>query len=697
MRRVFSIMFMLALVFVLFSINVSAAESSQIFDTYIYGNGTETGNGDPIEIPAAFTLQAVLSGHHLGVGNLSDISDLFCDGNSFYLCDSGNNRVLVLDLNLKIQSILSNFQNNGSKDAFNNPTGVFSNGEQLVICDSGNQRILVFSVKNLMLQRVLEKPDISILRDSSGEYIYSPQKAVIDHAGRFYVIAANINQGVIRLDENGKFISFIGAPTVVPKVTELLWRKFATKAQKSRLQQYVPTEYVSLLIDEDGFLYATSKTSANNALVRLNSSGTNILPDIRYFGDSSQATYEENAAPYFADVAVDETGNCYVLDSNQGKIYTYDAEGQLLYAFGTNAFQKGAFYSASAIEYYGDHLYVTDQNKGTVTVFSMTPFAKVIKQANAFYRQGKNEQAREAFMKVRSYCSDYLPAIVAVSSIDLQSGKTIDALAQMKQIRDRENYNKLFERVRNAFIRNYFVYVLIGLALVIGAVLIARKILKKSSRLSVVWESRLYNEYCYSRYTMFHPFDGFWDLKHEKKGGMPAALLILGLFTLCYGVRAQFSGYIVTGTISSEINMVFECAMILLPILFWIIANWCFTTLMDGKGTLKDIFVYTCYSLKPYIVFSLPLFLLSHVLTAEEAMFYTVFNSVSIIWTLALFFFGMITIHDYSLSKGVVATLLTVIGICLIIFILLLLISVTQNITEFFFNLYKEISLRAYR
>ena len=696
MHRFLSIILIVISISALFTISVGAAEKELVYDTYIYGNGSGTGNGDPVTIPATFSFEKTMSGHQFGIGNFLDISDIFCDGKLFYLCDSGNRRIVVLDTDFKLRHVVSDFQNAGKSDSFDKPTGVFSDGKNLVVCDSGNGRILVFSVSDFSLKKEFGNPGINLSNNGLDEFVYSPTKAVMDQAGRFYVIAANINQGIIRLDENGKFISFIGAPSVVPKVSELLWRKFATKAQKSRLQQYVPTEYVSLLIDDDGFLYATSKTSVSNALVRLNSKGTNILPSIDNFGDSSQSTYDNRISPYFADVAVDEDGTCYVLDSDQGKIYAYDVDGRLLYAFGTNSLQKGAFYSAGAIEFYNNKLFVTDQNKGTVTVFKMTEFGKKIKTANDLYRQGKNDEARKAYMDVRVDCSDYLPAIVAISAIDLQAGKTTDALSQMKQIRDRQNYSKLFEKVRNNFIRKKFILIVAVLAILIVAVWGALVIARKNSRMVAITNSDLLRKCRYSKYTMFHPFDGFWDLKHERKGSFPAALVILGVFVLCYGIRAQFSGYIITGKVAGEINVFYECGMILLPIAFWIIANWCFTTLMDGKGTLKDIFVYTCYCLRPYIIFSIPLFLLSHFLTAEEAVFYTVLNTVAIGWTLGLLFFGMITIHDYSLSKGILAAILSIIGICLIIFILLLLISVTQNILEFFFNLYKEISLRAY-
>ena len=65
-------------------------------------------------------------------------------------------------------------------------------------------------------------------------------------------------------------------------------------------------------------------------------------------------------------------------------------------------------------------------------------------------------------------------------------------------------------------------------------------------------------------------------------------------------------------------------------------------------------------------------------------------------WVLALLFFGMMITHDYSLSKNVLTTVLTVIGICLMIFIGLLFLNILQDILAFGLNIYKELVFRTY-
>ena len=66
------------------------------------------------------------------------------------------------------------------------------------------------------------------------------------------------------------------------------------------------------------------------------------------------------------------------------------------------------------------------------------------------------------------------------------------------------------------------------------------------------------------------------------------------------------------------------------------------------------------------------------------------------IWVVALLFLGMMMTHDYSLSKALLAMLLTIVGICLIIFIGLLFINVVQDVVSFFRDIYTEVSFRFY-
>ena len=655
------------------------------YDSYVF-----SADGTPLEPPAPFVPQQIVTGAGLRVGRFQGLSDIFCGSDGLLvLADAGNNRLILTDTAWNAPVVLASFDNGGRQDAFNNPTGVYVRGNDLYVADAGNARILLFDRATLTLRRELSRPSIPSLGE---DYTYKPLKLTADAAGRVYVVAEGINQGLIELNETGAFSTFLGAPSVTPDFFELIWRKFATKEQLAQLEKYVPTEYDAVTIDSDGFLFAVSKNAENTPIAKLNNQGNNVLLFPQKLGD---AEFYENK-PYFTDLALDERGIVFLLDSKQGKIYAYTQEGDLLFAFGANATQQGCFYSASAMELANGLLYVCDSNKNTVTILEPTAFGAAVVDATILEEQGRYEDAYAHWREVSRRCSHYAPAEVGIAQEEIRQGRYADAMSRLKAIREEDVYATAFEKGRNEWIRNHFLPLLGGAAALILLLLLVPRLVKKWAPVQRLRAAPLVRKFRYATYSAFHPFDGYWDIKREGRGDMKSALLILGIFIVFYAVRAQFSGYSVTGTVSSEVNVLFECLMILLPLAFYVVANWCFTTLMDGEGSLKDIFIASCTALKPYLLFSIPLFLCSHLLTQNEAVFYQTADALCWIWVVALLFLGMMMTHDYSLSKALLAMLLTIVGICLIIFIGLLFINVVQDVVSFFRDIYTEVSFRFY-
>lgn len=198
----------------------------------------------------------------------------------------------------------------------------------------------------------------------------------------------------------------------------------------------------------------------------------------------------------------------------------------------------------------------------------------------------------------------------------------------------------------------------------------------------------------YSLYVIFHPFDGFWDIKHEKRGNMRASGILVALTVLVYVTGRQFTGFQFNYIDPESLNFIVDIALVLLLYFLWCTANWCLTSLMDGKGNYKDIMMTSAYALTPYIILSSIAILLSFILTQEEGVFYDIILDFGYIWTAGLLFFGIMTTHQYSFWKNFVSVLLTIVGMAIILFIGLLFFSVIQQVVAFFNIIFKEISLR---
>lgn len=195
----------------------------------------------------------------------------------------------------------------------------------------------------------------------------------------------------------------------------------------------------------------------------------------------------------------------------------------------------------------------------------------------------------------------------------------------------------------------------------------------------------------YGLHVIFHPFDGFWDLKREKKGTVEAALTFVAATIFMLVVQKQNTAFLFNQYRLEYINVLVDIITVGLLYILWCVSNWCLTSLMDGEGKMKDIAIFTGYSLVPLLLIQFPLIGVSHLITVEEGTFYYVFTVISYLWTALLLLVGMMETHQYTMKKTILTTVLTLIGMMIILFIGLLFFSVIQQILTFVVTIYKEV------
>ena len=215
----------------------------------------------------------------------------------------------------------------------------------------------------------------------------------------------------------------------------------------------------------------------------------------------------------------------------------------------------------------------------------------------------------------------------------------------------------------------------------------------RKEKRKAAWE-RYLSSLKYGLYVITHPFDGFWDLVHEKRGTLAAAHTFLLLFLLTRVLKLMLTSFQFISAPIQYINVFEEMASLALPFIILCLANWAMTTLFDGKGRFRDIYMAMCYALIPYILIQLPLILVSNMLTFEEGSFYSVLMSFSIIWCVFLVFVGLMEVHDYGPGKTIVFLIVTVVGALVIIFLLLTFFSLLSDAASYFISIYREIIFR---
>ncbi|HKM03475.1 MAG TPA: Yip1 family protein [Lachnospiraceae bacterium] len=198
----------------------------------------------------------------------------------------------------------------------------------------------------------------------------------------------------------------------------------------------------------------------------------------------------------------------------------------------------------------------------------------------------------------------------------------------------------------------------------------------------------------YSLYVISHPLDGFWDLTHEKRGSIAAANTILIFTLLAKIMKLQYTNFMFNQVYWEGINIFLYLASILFPLILWCLGNWGLTTLFDGKGRLKQIYMATAYALTPYCLIQFPIIVITNVVTLEEGAIFEVISFFSIFWIVCLIICAMVQIHEYTLSKTILFTIFSILAILVMVFILLLFFNMISMGIAYFVSIAKEIMFR---
>lgn len=664
----------------------SAASSNNIpYGSYTYWYNYSGKGRTPVYSKPIYSVSSVIDAGSISLGGpFGKITDATVgkDG-SIYILDGGASQLVALNPDYSLKFVVKSIKKNGVDIDFTGALGVYSDNKYIYICNTEHESVEILDLDGVYIDEI-KCPSSKLVPD---DFKYRPIKIEVDSKNNYYVLCDGSYYGALLFSSNRKFLGFYGSNDVkqtVLQTIEKLWNKlFMTDEKRSGKATALPYQIIDLCSPDGVFIYTctgrTEKNSNSGQIKKLNPAGDDVLNSEGVtFTDSGDGSISiESRTQDLVSVAADENGFIYTVDSSFGHIFIYDKKANMVGAFGCgtgDGTQMGSFKLPCAISVYKEKLFVADSNQNTITEFTLTEYGSNLLRAQSITLLGKYEDAKPYWDEVIKNDQNCQLAYSGLARYYYSVKDYQNAIDYAKIGYDRDTYSLAFEKLRNQFIRDHFTPIII-IVLLSAIAIIAVAIIKKKKKIVFIKNTSIR----FAMSTMLHPIDNFKDVKQKDMGSVLISTIFMLLFYISTVMKTTNGGFSYVYFDSSSFNALFVLLQTVGLVLVWTVVNWAVCTLADGKGTIKQIFIITNYSLLPLIISNFFYVILTNVLVTSELDFLNVFMTVMLLYAAIMLLFGLIEIHDISFSRAIVSVILSVIGILLIVFIIALLIILIQQ------------------
>ena len=622
----------------------------------------------------------VIDGNEMEVP-LSGPSDLFItDNGDVYVADSGNNRIVQLDESGRYVRSIGDEEGPGQ---LNGPEGVFVDKDGTIYAaNTGAGTIMKYAADGSFIQ-AFAKPESNVLGDS---YHFLPTKLVVDARGVMYIVVKDTHQGLLRMNPKGEFTGFFGANKTKLTWLDRLKRSVLSKEMLAKETAKRPNSIQNVTLSEDGFLFTTSSGMTNDGQIKkLNAGGFDAFQNKEFF--------EYN----LIDMTVDSRGFLYGMDRLSGYLTIYDPTGDILFYFGgadKTARQIGTVSFATSIAINANNdIWVTDSSTNLIHVYKRTSFGETFLSAAYYYYEGDYEASRPYWDEVIRNNGMINISYNGLGKIALQEQNYELAIDYFKQSYDARGYSDAYWSIRYEWLQKNFVISLISLILVIWGLIFGFKRAKRFVGRRT-WPSKVRqyaSELRDALYLMFHPYNGFYRLK-ERKVSWFSIILILGLAIGVHIWSIFGSGFIARPYNLAWFNLRLSLAMLIVPWLTWVIANYLVSSVKGGEGRLREVLQASAYAIVPFIVLTIPATLISNVLVLEEWVIIDIINQVMWLWIFLLFFVMTQVIHNFDFMESFKNAGVTLFTIGVIWIFIVIFVALGANLFDFFNQVYREVT-----
>jgi len=597
--------------------------------------------------------------------------DMYFKDDWIYVADTGNRRIVKINEAGDAVELIT---------GLNIPTGVHvDENDNIYVADKGDQVVKKYDALGTLLQ-TFGRPTEAIFGELSP---YVPTKVVTGPRGNLYVAGEGSTGGLMQFNYSGEFLGFFATNS-----TSMTWFQKLAKLFNVTLSKNIPVSPLNLAIDAKGSVFTVS-TAKTIQLKKFNIASTAVMQKTTLYSPVA--------------VTINDFDNIYTI-SSEGMVTEYDSYGNLIFEFG--GLDKGnqvlgLFVNPVDIAVDTDNnLLILDKAASKIQLLQKSEFTELVHQGLIAFKNGI--YSVEQWEEVLRMNSVFALANSAIARAEYRQGNYASALEYYRIAYDRSGYSEAFWQIRYQWMQDYLGVVFLVMAILILAFTVLktadshfhiyqplRVFDKKLNDHKLIRELRLI-------FRMFrHPLDTFYDIKKMQKASYLSATIIYAVILALSILSVYATSFIFNSTDLETFSIFRHTAIVLGVIVLFVFSNYLISTISSGEGWFKDVYIGTAYALAPYVVFTLPIIILSHGLTLHEIFIFQSILSLRDIWCVILVIVMIKEIHNYTvweLIKNILLTAFTMLMIVLVLFLIYLLVN---QMYGYIAGIIKEVILRA--
>ncbi len=605
--------------------------------------------------------------------------DIYIDkDNMLYIADSGNRRIVKYSINTDTVAGILEYE------GLMNPRGVFVTEDGTIyVADPSAKSVFKFD-KDFNFLEAFGRPNAPSFADTP----FEPLRIAVDKGKNMYIIGEGVYNGIIQLSGTGDFLGYFSVNKTKLTLLQAFQNFIFSRAQLDNLVGRVPNTFSNVFLDDDGIIYSTTMGTNEDGLKKHNTAGGNMFKTQDWVADS------------MTDLYVDDQGIIYTSE-NSGYINIYSSSGELIFDFGGYVFDldvSGIFSTLPSIAVDRNRtIWTIDGDKSYLQSFKPTDYALMVYDSMGLYEKGMYEEALVQWSEVLKLNQMSVLAHSGVGKAYLHAEYYEEAMEHFKVSGDREFYSQAFWEVRNTWIQSNLQFIVILIAILWLTSFIIKHFDKKKRVKK--FRQRIYEklfalpvlgDVLYSLKIPKRPMDRYYDIRMMRKGSVTGATILYALLFIIFMIYTTGKGYIYQyqSVEDMDINSIVIGFFVIIGI--FIICNYLVTSIKDGDGSFKQVYMIPAYGCVPVLVSMVSVTVMSYFLTYNESFMLTIILWIGIVWSIVSIFLGFMTVHDYTFKETVVSLIITFVFMIIAIILVMVIIIMWDQLWMFIKTLGKE-------